>query len=109
MIVKELNESESSDEVSKRHLVVKIIGIEPPMRKTIAANCLLAIEQPALRRQELYIGFCMELGTTALRCAVSALPVNGNSRYLTESRSVKSCGLNRSSAEVFVMKMERRV
>ncbi len=28
--------------------------------KTVAGICLRATEQPALRRQELYTGFCME-------------------------------------------------
>jgi hypothetical protein len=58
--VKKLNESEPSGEVSKRLLVVKIIGAEPLMRKAVAAICLLAIEQPALRWQELYTGFYPE-------------------------------------------------
>ena len=70
MSVKELNESEPCDEVSKRLLVVKIIGLEPPMRQAIAVICLLAIEQPALRRQELYIGFCTELGNTIIAMCI---------------------------------------
>ncbi len=65
MSIKELNESEPFDEVSKGLLVVKSIGVEPPMLQTIAEICLLAMEQPALRRQELYTGFCTELGKTA--------------------------------------------
>ena len=93
--------------MSKRLLVVKSIELRRLVLQTIAEICLLAIEQPAYKWQDFHIGFCMELETTALRCAVSALPVNGNSRYLTESQRVKSCGLNRSSDEVSVMEMER--
>ena len=93
--------------MSKRFLVVKSIELRLLVLQTIAEICLLAIEQPAYKWQDFNTGFCMELGITALRCAVSALPVNGNSRYLTESQSVKSCGLNHSSNEVSVMEMER--
>ena len=45
--VKELNESEPSDEVSKRLLVVKSIEVPRLIRLTVAVICLLAMEQPA--------------------------------------------------------------
>ena len=44
----------------------------------------------------------MELGNTALRCAISAFRFNRNSRCLKESRCVKSCGLNGSSVWNFM-------
>jgi len=46
--------------MSKRYLVVKSIGLQLLIRKTVAVICLPATEQPALRRQELYTGFYTE-------------------------------------------------
>ena len=71
MSVRELNESEPFDDMSKRHLVVKSIDFQQLIRKTVADSCLPATEQPALRRQESYIGFYMEREKLSLRCAKS--------------------------------------
>ena len=72
MSVRELNESEPFDDMSKRRLVVKSIDFQQLIRKTVAASCLPATEQPALRRQSLprfaaglYTGFYMEPRNTA--------------------------------------------
>ena len=58
--VKKLNESEPFEDMSKGPLVVKSIDNQQSIRQTVAGVCLLATEQPALRRQDLYTGFYME-------------------------------------------------
>ena len=58
--VSELNESEPFEDMSKRLLVVKSIGLRLLIRKTVAVICFPATEQPALRRQESYTGFYRE-------------------------------------------------
>ena len=58
--VSELNESEPSEDMSKRLLVVKSIGLRLLIRKTVTDSCLSATEQLALRRQESYTGFYRE-------------------------------------------------
>ena len=55
--VRKLNESEPTEDMSKRLLVVKSINSLQLIRQTVAVICLPATEQPALRRQELYTGF----------------------------------------------------
>ena len=55
--VRKLNESEPTEDMSKRVLVVKSINHRLLIRQAVADSCLLATEQPALRRQELYTGF----------------------------------------------------
>ena len=55
--VKELKEIEPLEDVSKRLLIVKSIDLLALIRQTLADICLLAREQSALRRQELYTGF----------------------------------------------------
>ena len=55
--VRKLNESEPTEDMSKRLLVVKSIDLRQLIRQAVAVSCLPATEQPALRRQELYTGF----------------------------------------------------
>ena len=55
--VRKLNESEPTEDMSKRLLVVKSIDPLQSIGQTAAVICLPAAEQPALRRQDLYTGF----------------------------------------------------
>jgi len=76
--------------------------------RTIAGFCLLAIEQPALRRQDLYIGFYMEREKLLNQCAISPHQNEMGSRMLRHTEVIESGGLTRSSDEISVMEMERR-
>ena len=58
--VKKLNANEPLKTCRKRKLVVKTIDFSALIGQTVAGICLLATEQPALRRQELYTGFYTE-------------------------------------------------
>ncbi len=69
--VRKLNESEPTEDMSKRLLVVKSIDPLQLIRQTAAVSCLPAAEQPALRRQELYTGFYTKREKLPLRCATS--------------------------------------
>jgi hypothetical protein len=59
--VKKLNESEPLMTCRKDNLLAKPLDLRTD-GKTVTGNCLLVTGQPALRRQQLYIGFYMERG-----------------------------------------------
>jgi hypothetical protein len=59
--VKKLNANEPLMICRKDTLLTKLSDLCTD-RKTVTGNCLLVTGQPALRRQQLYIGFYMERG-----------------------------------------------
>ena len=74
-------ESEPTEDMSKRLLVVKSINSLQLIRQAVAVICLPATEQPALRRQELYTGFYTKREKLPLRCAKSLTGVWKNPNH----------------------------
>ena len=71
--VKKLNANEPLMTCRKRNLAGKTVGFIALTGQTVADNCLLATDQPALRRQELYTGFYTKRERLNCWCANQAL------------------------------------